>query len=122
MTKLAIRDEVVTPKINSRSNFSILGHLGRLVFLLYEFVGITEWHVIPTKYLSEFKKLKLHGKQFNVPVAWKDYIEMRYGSDWENPRDRTEWFEDWRRSGNHIIEHRKLRVNLSFKKYWAGLL
>ena len=121
MAKSRASNGVVDPKIDFDWNFSIASNFGKLAFALYELVGTTEWHVIHAKYLSEFKKLELHGRQFNVPVAWEEYIIMRYGSDWKSPKDRTEWFDDWRNSDNHIIKHRKLRTNVSLRKYWARL-
>ena len=43
---------------------------------------------------------------------------MRYGADWETPKDRKKWFNDWKYSNNHIIKRKKLRTEMSIKKYW----
>ena len=118
MAKSLTSNKAINLKLDADRNFSIARNLGKFIFYLYELVGTTAWYVIPVKYLSEFKKVKLHGRQFNVPVSWEDYLEMRYGADWATPKDRLEWFSDWKNSLNHVIKHRKLRTNMSLKKYW----
>tara|TARA_B110000003_G_C16626138_1_gene524920 strand:+ start:203 stop:979 length:777 start_codon:yes stop_codon:yes gene_type:complete len=118
MAKTLTSNEVATLKLDTNINFSITRNLGKFIFYLYELVGTSAWHVIPVKYLSDFKKVYIHRRQFNVPVIWEQYLEMRYGADWETPKDRKKWFNDWRNSNNHIIKRKKLRTEMSINKYW----
>ena len=45
---------------------------------------------------------------------------MRYGDDWATPKDRDEWFENWKNSDDHVIQRKKLRTDMSPKKYWVS--
>ena len=124
--KLMPKTLTSTKKINLKLNtdvekrISIFYSLSKFFFYLYEQFGTTAWYVIPEKYISDFKKLVINGRQFNVPLKYEQYLEMRYGDDWATPKDRDEWFENWKNSDDHVIQRKKLRTDMSPKKYWVS--
>ena len=122
MARASTKNNFIGVKTLTEILFSISSTFGKLIFYLYELFGTTAWYVIPFKYLSKFEKVDLHGRQFNVPVEWENYLKMRYGTDWATPKERTEWFSDWKNSSNHIITCKKLRTNMSVKKHWIRVL
>lgn len=121
MSKTLTDTKMTNLKLNTEKekDISIFYSLGKFFFYLYELVGTSAWYVIPEKYISDFKKVVINGRKFNVPVIYEQYLEMRYGFDWTTPKDRHEWFESWKKSDDHVIQRKKLRTDLSPKKYWA---
>lgn len=98
-------------------HFSIYKFFAKILFLIYEYIGVTFWYIVPLKYFSKFKKFELHGRNFNIPVHSEKYLEFRYGNDWTSPIDRSVWFKEWKNK-NNILKKKKLRTNLEIKKYW----
>ena len=111
-------NKINIPKFLSKFIHSIFFALGKLIFYFYELMGSSTWYVVPLRFFSNFEKISLHGRKFNVPELWEDYVKMRYGDDWEVPKNRSDWFPLWKVSDAHIIKHVKLNTILYVKKFW----
>lgn len=81
----------------------ILSYLCMDVYLKY---CTTLWQVVPSKYFSNLKQIKLFDSDFYVPADCESYLSYRYGSDWRIPV--SNWV--WRESPDKAIEYNKLNL------------
>ena len=107
--------------LNNKPNSNFFIAIGRMLFYLYEQVGITQWYMVPCKYFSNFTILNVHGRDFKVPLLCKEYLQFRYGSDWKTPIAREKWYPMWTKYENKMLINKKLSTLTSIKKYWIGM-
>jgi hypothetical protein len=65
-------------------------HIAKVVFSFYKYYGSKscDW-IVPLKFFIELKPITFYGMNFKEPTAVEDYLEYRYGKDWQTPRE--EW-------------------------------
>jgi len=92
--------------------------LGKILLNLYDYLGVTSWHVVPEHYFHEKKQVKICEISLPIPCNSEQYLEYRYGKDWMIPIKREDWFENWKRTETNFLKKRRLRDFSYCERYW----